>query len=220
MFIIIFIIAFVVSIIAVVEICKKEYVNAIIAAIFSFGLFCIAGLFHNDGTNEDSYEINGPDIRVPDDFLFLVGNVHLSVQDGTYEPEGKNWEDYELINKLYFLHNVAEGRYFQEAFPGDSNVDLYLQTQGIKEMYKKSVESAKELLTTHAQGYRDLYVKALKRNGIKASSDGTTFILRDKIITDATFAKLRFNHYESDLRLLGFKTAIFKSGTFSQTFKL
>ena len=35
MFIIIFIIAFVVSIIAVVEICKKEYVNAIIAAIFS-----------------------------------------------------------------------------------------------------------------------------------------------------------------------------------------
>ena len=207
-------------IVTVIYLCKKCYGNAAGAAILSFILFCFAGCIHNNGINEETNELNGPNIDVPDDFLFLVGNVHLSVQDGTYEPEGKNWEDYELISKLYFLHNVAEGRYFHEAFPGDSNVDLYLQTQGIKEMYKKSVESAKELLTTHAQGYRDLYVIALKRNGIKASSDGTTFILRDKIITDATFAKLRFNHYENDLRLLGFKTAIFKSGTFSQTFKL
>lgn len=223
MIIFLWIVSAVLLILAIAAGVQKRYSIAAWSASLAIVLFvfalCVNDFASSSGIKEEKKQ-DAPGVKVPDDFLFLVGNVHLSIIDGSYIPEGKNWEDYELINKLYFLHNVADELYFYEAFPDDNNIGAYLKVSGVKKMYDESVEGAKKLLSEHAQGYRDLYVKALKQKGINATSSGTTFTLRDRIITDATFARLRFKHYESDLRLLGFKSAIFKSSTFSYTFNL
>ena len=226
MFIIIFIIAFVVSIIAVVEICKKEYVNAIIAAIFSFGLFCIAGLFNNDRHIDKSPENNLDSTQkiaqdkikpkpVRPELMWLINNVNNSLEKGEYNlKEGDYFSDF-ILMRINFLNEVAQGRYFLGGAINRDSVNHLMRTDNeIKEGIEKSKVLAKKVLANTSQKYRRAYGKALSNElwtedyKIRVSGKTITFIHYSYAANRNIAAD--YQKYHADLKSLGFKRANFK----------